>query len=196
MKKVLVSFAVAMCAVAVSASMKIGTVNMVDLVKLHPNHESNVRLIKTSDSDYKAKLDAQQNALRTIADEGKKAQEEMVNPMLSAKAKADVQKKMESIQQRFMAAQRELQASAQRFQADLADLETRLLKMETQDIREKIDAYAKENGYDLIVDSTMMAFAKESLDVTDEILKAMKVDPAKRAALKNGAEAASDTEKK
>ncbi len=197
MKKILLSVALAISAAAVSAAMKVGTVNMVDLVKLHPNHESNLRLIKTSDSDYKAKLDAQQDALRAIADEGKKAQDEMMNPMLSASAKAAAQKKMEGIQQRFMAAQRDLQAAAQRYQVDLADLEGRLLKMETQDIREKIDAYAKANNYDLIVDSTMMAFAKESLDVTDEILKAMNVDPAKRAELKKGAGfAATESEKK
>ncbi len=196
MKKILMSVAVAMCAVVASAAMKIGTVNMIDLVKLHPNHESNLRLIKTSDSDYKAKLDAQQNALRSLADEGKKAQEEMMSPMLSSKAKADAQKKMEGIQQRFIAAQRDLQAAAQRYQVDLADLEARLLKMETQDIREKIDAYAKANGYDLIVDNTMMAFAKESLDVTDEILKAMNVDPAKRAELNKDSSSASGSEKK
>ena len=34
-----------------------------------------------------------------------------------------------------------------------------------------------DNGYDLIVESTVTAFAKKSLDVTDGILKAMGVDP-------------------
>ena len=69
---------------------------------------------------------------------------------------------------------------ATRFQGDLSDLESRLIKMETDDIRAKISAYAKEKGYDFIADSTMLAFAKESYDVTDEILKSMGVDPAKR----------------
>ena len=34
-------------------------------------------------------------------------------------------------------------------------------------------------------DGTMLAFAKESYDVTDEILKSMGVDPAKRKEKKN-----------
>ena len=51
------------------------------------------------------------------------------------------------------------------------------------------EKFAKENGYDMIVDSSMLAFAKDSYDVTDKILKIMNVDPAKRKELK-------DTDKK
>ena len=78
---------------------------------------------------------------------------------------------------------------ATRFQGDLSDLEARLIKMETEEIRAKISAYAKENGYDFIADSTILAFAKESFDVTDDILKAMGVDPAKRKEKKEKAKA-------
>ena len=52
--------------------------------------------------------------------------------------------------------------------------------MELSEIREKINAYAKAKKFDIIADSTMLAFSNEALDVTDDILKAMKVDPAKR----------------
>lgn len=179
MKKIVLSMVLAVAAVC-AAEMKIATVNMVDLVRLHPNHESNKALVKSTDKDYKAKLERQQEAAKTIADEGKKVQADLMNPMLSASAKTAAQKKLEDVQRRFLAAQQELRSSAQHFQSELTDLETRLLKLETEDIRAKINAYAKDNGYDLIADSTMLAFASEKLDVTDEILKAMKVDPAKR----------------
>ena len=66
----------------------------------------------------------------------------------------------------------------------LSDLEARLMKLQTDELREKISAYAKENGYDMILDSTMLAFSKESLEVTDDILRAMNIDPAKRKTLK------------
>ena len=100
--------------------------------------------------------------------------------MLSAQARAAAQKKLEGIQQRFLAGQQDMRQMATRFQNDLGDLESRLIKMETEDIRAKISAYAKANGYDFIADGTMLAFAKESYDVTDAILKSMGVDPAKR----------------
>jgi len=179
MKKMLFAFAIASALVA-SADMKIGTVNMVQLVRLHPSHETNRNLIKSTDKDYKAKMDSRQEAIKAIADEGKKAQEDLNNPMLSAAAKAEAQKKMEDVQQRFVAAQQDLRSAAQHYQNELSDLESRLLKLETEDIREKINAYAKENGFDLILDATMLGYAKESLDVTDDILKALGVDPKKR----------------
>ena len=187
MKKMMMALALA-AAMGASAELKVGTVNMVDLVRLHPNHESNRALVKSTDKDYKAKLERQQEAAKTIADEGKKVQADLMNPMFSQSAKADAQKKLEDVQRRFLAAQQELRASAQHFQNELTDLETRLLKLETEDIRAKINAFAKANGYDIIADSTMLAFSKDSLDVTDEILKALKVDPAKRHEKKSAAD--------
>ena len=179
MKKIMMMVAMA-AALMVAAEMKVGTVNMVDLVRLHPNHESNRTLVKTTDTEYKAKLDAKQEELKEIAEEGKKAQSDLQNPMLSTQARAAAQKKLEGIQKRFLDGQQEMRQMATRFQNDLGELESRLIKLETEDIRAKISAYAKEHDYDLIADHTILAFAKESFDVTDEILKAMGVDPAKR----------------
>ena len=179
MKKIMMMVAMA-AALTVAAEVKIGTVNMVDLVRLHPNHESNRTLVKTTDAEYKAKLDTKQDELKEIADEGKKAQSDLQNPMLSTQARAAAQKKLEGIQKRFLDGQQEMRQMATRFQNDLGELESRLIKLETDDIRAKINAYAKAHGYDFIADGTMLAFAKESYDVTDEILKSMNVDPAKR----------------
>ena len=188
MKKIMMMAAV-VAALTVAAELKIGTVNMVDLVRLHPNHESNRALVKTTDSEYKAKLDAKQDELKEIADEGKKSQSDLQNPMLSTQARAAAQKKLEGIQKRFLDGQQEMRQMATRFQNDLGELESRLIKLETDDIRAKISAYAKEHDYDLIADHTILAFAKESFDVTDEILKSMGVDPAKRKEKKEKAKA-------
>ena len=179
MKKLMMGLALA-AAMCVSAEMKVGTVNMVDLVRLHPNHESNRALVKSTDTDYKDKLEKMQDGIKAIMEEGKKIQQDMTSPMLSQAAKADAQKKLEGIQQRYIQQQQELRNAAQTFQGQLAELETRLLKLETEGIRKAITEYAKAKGFDIIADSTMLAFSKDSLDVTDDILRAMKVDPAKR----------------
>jgi len=186
MKSVLVLIA-AVASLAAAAEMKIGTVNMVDLVKLHPSYETNKALLKSTDKDYKAKLDKQQDAIKAIADEGKKVQEDLANPMLSASAKAASQKKVEEIQRRYLTAQQELRAAAQHYQNELADLETRLMRLQTDEIRAKIAKFAEAKGYDLVVDRTMLGYAKPSFDVTDEVLKALGVDPKKRATLKKDA---------
>ena len=183
MKTVMIAVCAALSLSAL-ADMKIATVNMVDLVKLHPSYETNKALLKSTDKDYKAKLDKRQDEIKAIADEGKKAQEDLSNPMLSASAKASAQKKMEGVQRRYIAARQDLEAEVRRYQSELSDLESRLMKLQTEEIRAKITAYAKEKGYDMIIDSTMLAFSKESLEVTDDILRAMNVDPAKRKELK------------
>lgn len=183
MKKTMLCLAAAVCSAAF-ADLKIATVNMVDLLSLHPTHESNKALVKSTGEDYKKKIDARQETLKELADEAKKTYEDLQNPMLSAAAKIELQKKLEGIQQRGGAARQELLREDQRFREELADLETRLLRLETADIRAKVSAYAKKEGYALIVDSTTAVWAADALDVTDDILRALGVDPAKRTALK------------
>ncbi len=189
MKKLAIALACATC-LSVSADMKIGTVNMVDLVKLHPSYETNKALLKSTDKDYKEKLDKRQEDIKAIADEGKKAQEDLSNPMLSASAKASAQKNLENVQRKYIAARQDMEAEVRRYQNELADLESRLMKLQTEDIREKISAYAKKNGYDMIIDATMLAYSKDAFEVTDDILRDMGIDPAKRKTLKDDKTAA------
>lgn len=184
MKKTVVALTI-LASLAGIADLKIGTVNMIHLVELHPTHESNKTLVKSSNDDFKAKLDEKQDALKAMLDEARKTYDDLQNPMLSASAKADAQKKLDGMQQKVNAARQDLIRSEQNYRETMNDLETRLLKMETSDIRAKISVYAKEKGYDLVIDSTMAAYANDSLDVTDDILRALNVDPAKRKALKD-----------
>jgi len=184
MKKTVIAFAI-LANLAAVADLKIGTVNMIHLVELHPTHESNKALVKSSNDDFKAKLDEKQDAIKAMLDDARKVYDDMQNPMLSASAKTDAQKKLDGMQQKVNAARQDLIRSEQNYRETMNDLETRLLKMETSDIRAKISVYAKEQGLDLVIDSTMAAYANDSLDVTDEILKAMNVDPAKRKTLKD-----------
>ena len=184
MKRAVIALSIAM-SVAAFADLKICTVNMIHLVELHPTHESNRALVKSSNEDYKAKLDAKQDALKALLDDARKIYDDTQNPMLSVSAKAEAQKKLDGMQQKVNAARQELLRSEQNYRETMNDLETRLLKMETSDIRAKISAYAKEKGLDLVIDSTMAAYANDALDVTDDILRAMNVDPAKRKTLKD-----------
>ena len=182
MKKTVIALTI-LASISAVADLKIGTVNMIHLVELHPTHESNKTLVKSSNDDFKAKLDEKQDALKAMLDDARKTYDDMQNPMLSASAKADAQKKLDGMQQKINAARQDLIRSEQSYRETMNDLETRLLKMETSDIRAKISVYAKEKGLDLVIDSTMAAYANDSLDVTDDILRAMNVDPAKRKAL-------------
>ena len=65
MKKTVIAMFVA-ASLAAAADLKVATVNMVHLVELHPTHESNKALVKSTNDDYKAKLDAKQDALTQL----------------------------------------------------------------------------------------------------------------------------------
>lgn len=178
MNKMTVFFAALAAAFCASAEIKVGTIDMMTLVRNHPDHAKNRQLLQTTDRDYQAKLEKHQAVLKALSEDARKAYEETQNPMLAAAAKTAAQGKLESIQQRGAAAQQEYRADAQRFQEELSDLEARLLKMETEDIRAKIAVFAEQQGYDVVVDATMLGYAKKDLDVTDAVLTALGVDPA------------------
>ena len=101
MKKLLI----VLCAVAVCASsfaLKIGTVDMVVLVKNHPAYETNKTLLLNTEKDFRKKLEEMNKELASIQEEGKKHAEAIRNPMSSQKAKADAEMALGEIQNRYM----------------------------------------------------------------------------------------------
>ena len=164
-------------AMAASAELKLGTVDMMLLVKNHPNYESNKALLESTDKDYQKKLEGVKSEGDSLQNEGKKLVEQMRNPMLTAKAKADIEKQLGEIQQKLMGIEQRYRSEAMRCRQDLQDLEGRLLKTTTDDLRKRINKYAESNGFDLIIDQTAAAYAKKSFDVTDGLLKDLGVDP-------------------
>ena len=176
MKK-LVLFAVMAASLGVVADVKFGTVDIMLLVRNHPNYDSNKTLLASTDKDYQKKIDAIKSEGEKLQEEGKKLLEQSRNPMLATKAKADMEKQLMDIQQKLVGIEQRYRSEAMRCRQDLQDLEGRLLKTTTDDLRKRIAKYAEANGYDFIVDVNASAYAKKSYDVTGDILKAMGVDP-------------------
>ena len=176
------SFFSCICAVAsaVSAEVKIGTVNLETLIKNHPSHESNRTLVKSTADDYRKKMESRQEKAKALVDEGKKIQSDWQNPMLSATAKADLQKKLEDVQRKLFVLQQEMRAEEQRCQDELADLQQRLFKIEKKDVESYLADFAKDGGYDILLDVAACGFSKPGLDVTDAVLKKMGVKEPKK----------------
>ncbi len=176
MKKVV--FAVVMAAAAAaSADLKFGVVDMMVLIKNHPNYDSNKELLTSTDKDYQKKLDAIKSEGESLQDEGKKLADQARNPMISQSQKDKIEKELLDIQNKYVAGQQKLRTQAMKSQEKLQEFESMLLKSTTDDIRTVVNKFADDNGYDLIIESTVTAFAKKSLDVTDGILKEMGIDP-------------------
>lgn len=176
MKK-LIAIALAAVSVAASAGLKIGTVDMMLLVRNHPAYESNRDLLKNTEKDYQKELDSMQSVLQDLQEEGRKVADELKNPMLTENAKKDSEKKIMDIQQRFVRQQQEIRRKAMENQEALTKLEARLLKSQADELKKRVSKFAEKEGYDIIVDSAAAIWATKSLDVTDAILKDMNVDP-------------------
>ena len=164
---------IAMTSVALSlgafADLKVGVVDMMALVKGHPDYDRNKTLLTTTEKDYQKELDALKESVEKIQEEGKKKAEQLRNPMLADAAKAGVEKELMAIQERYLGEQQKLRDKALKSQRDLSELEARLLRTQTEDLRKKIAAFAEKNGYDLVVDKAAALFAKDALDVTDQV---------------------------
>ena len=62
---------------------------------------------------------------------------------------------METIQQKLFSLQQEMRADDQHYQNELADLQQRLFKIEKTEVEKKINEFAAESKFDLIVDSSL-----------------------------------------
>lgn len=178
MKKSIIALCVAGVA-AVSFGLKIGTVDMLVLVKNHPAYETNKTLLTNTEKDFRRKLDDMKKELDSIQDEGRKYADDIRNPMSSQKAKADAEKALGDIQNRFLQQQQKIRSEMMRSQQELSQLETGLLKAQADDLKKRVGAFADKNGYDLVVDATAVLYSKPSFNVTDAVLEEMGVDPAK-----------------
>lgn len=175
-----------MMAVAVSAfcaATAFGqvTVSMVDLVRFHPSRERDRQLMKDTEKEYQAKIDKKRDAFEELRMEYERAIREARNPALAEKAREEAEGAALKKRDALAEADRELREEMRTRQGELQNLDTRLLRRVTRDIRSAVEKYAKEKGYKTVLDSTTIPYADPSLDVTDDILKELGVDPKVRA---------------
>ena len=176
MKKMMLGMMV-LCAATAFGDMKIGTVDMMVLVRNHKSYDTNKKMLQDSEKKYQKELDSMKAELDALQEEGKKVADQGRNPMLAQAQKDKIEKELLDIQNKFVAGQQKLRTKARESQQKLQEFESMLLKSTTEDIRTVVNKFAEDNGYDLIVESTVTAFAKKSLDVTDSLLKEMGIDP-------------------
>lgn len=164
---------------AAFADVKIGTVDMMLLVRNHKSYEGNKAYLTETEASCKRKLDAMKTGLQSLQDEGRKLADELRNPMLADASKKSLENRLVDIQNRFIKQQQEMRNEALRAEQELSETEARLLRIQAKDIKEIITKFSEKEGYDLILDGSAALYAKKTCDVTDGILKQMGVDPAK-----------------
>ena len=188
MKKTGVMLAAVLAATMVMAQEKTAVVNMVDLVRFHPSRERDRKLMQDTEKEFQSKLDKQRDRFEQLRNDYEKAVKEARNPALNEKARAEAEDKAMKHRDVLAEADRDLRQEMQKLQRELGDLDTRLLRQVTGDIREVLSKFAQEGKYSIVLDGTTMAYFDPKLEVTDEVLRRMGVDPKVRKEAKEKAE--------
>ncbi len=181
MKTLSVWMAAALAAATLVAQEKTAVVNMLDLVRYHPSRERDRKLMQDTEKEFQAKLDKQRDRFEQLRDDYEKAVKEARNPALNDKARAEAEDKAMKHRDVLAEADKDLRTEMQKLQRELGDMDSRLLRQVTGDIREVITKYAQENKLAVVLDGTTLAYFDPKLEVTDEVLKRMGVDPKVRA---------------
>lgn len=188
MKRASVWVAAVLAAAMVMAQEKTVVVNMVDLVRFHPSRERDRKLMMDTEKEFQAKLDKQRDRFEQLRDEYEKAVKEARNPALNDKARTEAEDKAMKHRDVLAEADKDLRAEMQKLQRELGDLDSRLLRQVTGDIREVITKFAQENKYGVVLDGTTLAYFDPKLEVTDDVLKRLGVDPKVRKEAKEKSE--------
>ncbi len=173
-----------------AVAQKFAVVDMQDLIRLHPDTEKNKKLLETTLKEFEEEQSKRREQVKELGEAFEKAAKEFDDPALSEKAKVKARETATRRQRDYMEAERALQDSRRRRQQELSDQEMRMIKLTTDNIREKVEAFAKAKSYDAIFASQMALFTTPALDVTDDVLKSMNIDPALRKLLDKPAPAA------
>ncbi len=197
MKYTRIMMVAVMAALMGAAEEKVAVVQMVDLVRFHPNSERDRKLMQDTEKEFQAKLDKRRDRFDQMRSEFEALVKESRNPALNDKARTEAEDKAAKHRTVLAEAERDLRQELQKYQRDLADMETRLLRQITGELRDVVSKYAKENKYTIIMDGTSLPYFDEKLDVTDQVLKQIGIDPKIRreAKAKEAAEKAAATKK-
>ena len=194
MKTWVVMAVAATAATVMMAQEKTAVVNMVDLVRFHPRRESDRKLMQDTEKDYQRKLDAQRDRFEELRAEYDKIVKDVRNPALNERAKTEAEDKAAKYRDVLIDAERDLSQEVQKLRRELGELDTRLLRVVTGEIRDLLTKYAQDAKISVILDGTTIAYFDPKLDVTDDVLKRMGVDPKVRKEAQEKAEKERDAQ--
>jgi len=183
MKKFLAMMMMAGLVSVAGAADKLGVVDMEDLIRLHPNTAADKKLLETTVKEFEAERDKLRARIKELNESFEKAAKEFDNPALNEKAKAKAKEDAMRRRDVLVEADRDMQDTVRKRQRELNDQEMRMLKRTTDELRQIIGKYAKDKKYTLVVAANTVAYYDEDIEITNEILKQMGVDPALRKAL-------------
>lgn len=157
----------------------------VDIKALYEGSEGSKELSRQINSD-RAQIQKDQNerrvAIQALDKELMSLRKQVEDPSVSASKKQAIAAKWEPMQQERIALERNLNEYVQRRSRALQEKMMQRMKLILTGIREVVDAHAKQEGYDYVLEKTgasssqvpFILYSKDAADITAEILEKMK----------------------
>ncbi len=168
MKKTFTFFSVLFCASLMAQKIAVVDIDMV--LENHPNTVGDRKTLEITIEEYATERDQLLEDIKKRESELEMLAKQVQNPMLAQVKIDELRKKGETLYAELTQAKQALEAQVAKRRKDLQELDARLVRRSTKDVIEKIDAYAKEMGYDLILDKRNVPYVKSTYDVTNEII--------------------------
>lgn len=144
---------------AADASLKIGIVNLQQILQNSPQMKKMGDQLRADFSSREKKLTDEQKSLQAaIADFSK-----------NSSVMNDDQRKKQ--QDKLIAQQRAFEKSQEQFQQDLIAAQNSMIKKLVDQVKSVVSQVAKKNGYDLILAESSVAYSKDGIDITKDVMK-------------------------
>ncbi len=152
---ILILFCITLCENVFAEGQKVGLINFRKAVFECKKGKALRKEIEQKDKKAKEELDKMAKELRKLRDE---------SDLLSDKARAKKEEELRKKQVVFNDSRRKMSEELLRWRDDK-------MREITKNITDATAAYAKKNGYDMILDQMALVYYTDKYDITDEILK-------------------------
>ncbi len=165
------------------AQQKIAVVDLEKLIRLHPNTAEDKKTLEGTLKDF----NKQKEQLQALAASTRKAFEEAAreatNPALSESARKKAEAVALDKRQAALEAARGAEEKIRELQRELNKQEMKMLKRTSDIIERAIAAYARGNGFDLVLQlpsrlsaGTGVIYSKPEMDITAEVMKLLGIE--------------------
>ena len=154
---VLCLLASGLCPLVEAAELKIGYVNLAKVFDGYQRTKVSDAALEKQGKEKEAELEARMNELKKL-----RQSLELLNDQARESKTKDIEEKADELQ-RFR------NSSAR----DLSRERDKIAKNILKEIQDGIDAYAKRNGFSIVLDSRSLLYGQPAYDITDEVLAAL-----------------------
>lgn len=166
-------------AMAASADVKIGVIQMDRVVRAFPDAKSADSRLKAQVEEFETERDM---LIGKINDQKKILEQAATEAQDKALSEAERERKTDDVKEKLKALrdlEQQLRETSNRQQRGLAEMEMRLRKHIMGKLKDIVAQYAKKNDFTLVLDSTsvgmggvdVVLYSMEKVDVTDAVLK-------------------------